>query len=124
MRSVTDGDGKPQNTGTLGQRNAEKYFRQRQTEDYRGPSQPKLSPDTPGKIPALDDNMGSLTINTGHMTETKIRPAIQDAITAEQELFIRDENGKVPINSNTNLEDNLETSELELVIVLESKQTQ
>ena len=43
--------------------------------------------ETPGKIPALDDNKGPLTINTGHMTETEIRQAIQDAKTAEQEPF-------------------------------------
>ena len=54
------------------------------------------------------------------MTETEIHQAIQDAKTAEQGLFIRDENCKVPINSNTNLEDNLETSDLELASNLSS----
>ena len=68
------------------------------TRDRTSPGSPL---ETPGKIPALDDNMGPLTINTGHMTETEIHQAIQDAKTAEQELFIRDENGKVSINSNT-----------------------
>ena len=82
------------------------------TENRPNPGSP---PETPGTIPALDDNMGPLTINTGHMTETESRQAIQDAKTSEQVLFIRDENGKVPSNSNTNLEDNLETSELGLV---------
>ena len=94
-----------------------------------GRGKPKISGDrpsqgspseTPGKIPALDDNMGPLTINTGHMTETENRQAIQDAKTAEQELFIRDENGRVPINSNTNPKDNLETSDLELASNLSS----
>ena len=54
------------------------------------------------------------------MTETEIHQAIQDAKTAEQERFIRDENGKVPINCNTNLKDNLETSDLELASNLSS----
>ena len=35
-------------------------------------------------------------------------------------LFIRDENGKVPIKSNTNPKDNLETSGLELASNLSS----
>ena len=75
---------------------------------------PGSSLETPGKIPALDDIMDPLTINTGHMTETEIRQAIQDVKTTEQELFIRAENGKVPINSNMNPKDNLETYDLEL----------
>ena len=54
------------------------------------------------------------------MTEEEIHQAIQDARTAEQELFIRDENGKVPINPNTNLKNNLETSDLELASNLSS----
>ena len=58
--------------------------------------------------------MGPFTITTDHMTDTEIHQVIQDAKTADQELFIREENGKVPTDSNTNLEDNLETSELEL----------
>ena len=87
------------------------------TRDRTSPGSPLK---TPGKIPALDDNMGPLTINTGHMTETEIHQAIQDAKTAEQEFFIRDENGKVPINSNTNLKDNLETSDSELASNLSS----
>ena len=51
------------------------------TEDRTSPVSPL---ETPGKIPVLDDNMGPLTVNTGHMTETEIRQAIQDAKTAEQ----------------------------------------
>ena len=86
------------------------------TEDRPSPGSPL---ETPGKIPELDDKMGPLTINTSHMTETEIRQAIQDAETAEQELFIRDENSKVPINSNMNPKDNLETA-LELANNLSS----
>ena len=80
----------------------------------RDRSSPGSPLDTPGKTPALDDNMGPLTKTTDHMTDTEIHQVIQDAKTADQELFIRDENGKVPTDSKINLEDNLETSELEL----------
>ena len=93
LKRSTFGRGKPKTTG-----------------DHTSPGSPL---ETPGKVPALD-NMGPLTINTGHMTEEEIHQAIQEARTAEQELFIRDENGKVPINFNMNLKDNLETSDLEL----------
>ena len=99
LKRSTFGRGKPKTTG-----------------DHTSPGFPL---ETPGKVPALD-NMGPLTINTGHMTEEEIHQAIQDARTAEQELFIRDENGKVPINSNTNLKNNLETSDLELASNLSS----
>ena len=90
LKRSTSGRGKPMTTG-----------------DRPSPGSPL---ETPGKIPALDDNIGPFTKNTGHMTETEIRQAVQDAKTAEQELSIRDENGKVPINSNMNPKDNLETS--------------
>ena len=99
LKRSTFGRGKPKTTG-----------------DHTSPGSPL---ETPGKVPALD-NMGPLTINTGHMTEEQIHQAIQDARTAEQELFIRDENGKVLINSNTNLKNNLETSNLELASNLSS----
>ena len=49
--------------------------------------------------------------------------AIEDANGADQEYFIRDENGKVFTDNNTNpnaLEDNLENSELDLAINLSS----
>ena len=100
LKRSTFGRGKPKITG-----------------DRPSPGSPV---ETPGKIPALDDNMGPLTINTGHMTETEIRQAFQDVKTVEQELFIKDENGKVPINSNTNPKDNLEISDLELASNLSS----
>ena len=87
------------------------------TEDRPCPGSPL---ETPWKIPALDDNLGPLTINTGHLTETEIRQAIQDVKRAEQELFIRDDFGKVPINSNMNPKDNLETFDLELASTLSS----
>ena len=75
LKRSTFGRGKPKTTG-----------------DRPSPGSPL---ETSGKIPTLDDNMGPLTINTGHMTETEIRQAIQDAKTVEQELFIRVENGQV-----------------------------
>ena len=57
------------------------------------------------------------------MIETEIHQAIQDAKGADQDLFIRDENGKVFTDPNINpktTEDNLETSELELASNLSS----
>ena len=57
------------------------------------------------------------------MTETEIHQAIQYSEGADQELFIRDENGKVFTDPNITpktTEDNLETSELELASNLSS----
>ena len=65
--------------------------------------------DTTGMTPY--GNWGPLTISTERMTDTEIRQAVQDTKNTDQELLIRDENGKVPANSNRKLEDDLETSE-------------
>ena len=78
------------------------------------PDSPQSGPD---KIPALDGETGPITMSTDHMTETEIHQAIQDAKCPDQELFIKDEKGKVLTDPNINpktTEDNLETSELEL----------
>ena len=57
------------------------------------------------------------------MTDTEVDRAIDEAKCADQELLIRDENGKVftdnNINSNT-LEDNFENSDLDLASNLSS----
>ena len=68
-------------------------------EDRYNPGSPL---DTPGKTP--DGNLGPLTISSDRMTDTEIRQAIRDTKNTDQELLIRDENGKVHANSNTNLE--------------------
>ena len=110
-RSTTNGDEKSQNSYSVALRKGSsgrgrpKIIR----EDHFNPGSPL---DTPGKAP--DGNLGPLTISTDRMTDTELRRAIQDTKNTDQELLIRDENGKVPANSNTNLEDNLETTELEL----------
>ena len=67
------------------------------------------------------NNIGPLTITTSNMTDTEIDRAIEDANSAEQEIFIRDENGKVLTDNNTKLlAENLENSELELASNLSS----
>ena len=50
------------------------------------------------------------------MTDTEVDRAIEDAKQADQEILIRDENGKVFTDNNTNsctLKDNFENSDLE-----------
>ena len=58
------------------------------------------------------------------MTDTEIHRAIEDAREANEELFIRDDNGKVFKNltsfPNTGEENNFENSELDLVSNLNS----
>ena len=67
------------------------------------------------------NNIGPLTITTSNMTDTEIDRAIEDANSAEQEIFIRDQNGKVLTDNNTKLlAENLENSELELASNLSS----
>ena len=61
--------------------------------------------------------MGPLTITATNTTDTEIDRAIEDAKNADQEVFIRDENGKVFTDNKPNpnkFEDNLENSELDL----------
>ena len=57
------------------------------------------------------------------MTDTEVDRVKEDAKRADQEFFIRDENGKVFTNNNTNsntLEDNMENSDLDLAKNLSS----
>ena len=86
-------------------------------------TRPDSPQNVPDKIPALDDNTVLLKMSTDHMTETEIHQAIQDAKCADQEFFIRDENGKVFTDPNIipiTTENNLETSEFELASNLSS----
>ena len=90
-----------------------------------GRGRPKLirdraSPNT-ANAPTPENNIGPLTITTSNMTDTEIDCAIEDANSAEQEIFTRDENGKVLTDNNTKLlAENLENSELELASNLSS----
>ena len=65
-----------------------------------------------------------LSIITAHMMDTEVDRAIEDAKCTDQELFIRDENGRVHIdnipNSKLIKEDNLENCELDLAKNLSS----
>ena len=93
-------------TGTLG-RGRPKLVRDR------------ISPNSPQAATAP----GPLTIVTANMTDTEVDRAINDAKHADQELSIRDENGKVFTDNNTNpntLEDNFENSDLDLASNLSS----
>ena len=90
-----------------------------------GRGRPKLirdraSPNT-ANTPMPGSSTGPLTITTSNMTDTEIDCAIEDANSAEQETFIREENGKVLTNNSTKLlTENLENSELELASTLSS----
>ena len=90
-----------------------------------GRGRPKLirdraSPNTTN-TPTPGNNIDPLTITTSNMTDREINRAIEDAYSAEQEIFIRDENGKVLTGNSTKLlAENLENSELELASNLSS----
>ena len=89
-----------------------------------GRGRPKLVRDRTASIsPQAATTTGPLTIVTANMTDTEIDRAITDTKNADQELFLRDENGKVLINNNFNqnaLEDNFENSDLDLASNLSS----
>ena len=88
--------------------------------DQASPISPQISPDnnpTPGK------RSGPLTITMTNMTDTDVDRAIEDAKSSDQEVFIRDEYGKVFTDNKPNpntLEDNLEIYELDLASNLSS----
>ena len=88
--------------------------------DRTSPNSPQTSPDnelTQG------NSMGPLTIVTTNMTDTEVDLAIEDAKSADQEVFIRDKNGKVFTDDKphpSSFEDNLENSELDLASNLSS----
>ena len=88
-----------------------------------GRGRPKLVRDrTTPNSPQATTTTGPLTIVTANMTDTEIDRAITDTKNADQELFLRDENGKVLINnsSQNTLEDNFENSDLDLASNLSS----
>ena len=89
-----------------------------------GRGRPKLVRDrTSSNSPQAATAPGPLTIVTAKMTDTEVDRAINDAKHADQELLIRDENGKVFTDNNTNpntLEDNFENSDLDLASNLSS----
>ena len=83
-----------------------------------GRGRPKLVRDrTNSNSSRTTTTPGALTIVTKNMTDTEVDRAIEDAKQADQEVFIRDENGKVITDNNTNsytLKDNFDNSDLEL----------
>ena len=88
--------------------------------DRTSTNSPQTSPDN---NTTQGSNMGPLTIITTNMTDTEVDRAIEDAKSAEQEIFIRDENGKVFTHNKphpTTIEDNLENSDLDLASNLSS----
>ena len=90
--------------------------RQKITEENR--SDPGSPLDTPKK--RSEGSLGPLTLCTDQMTDAEIHQAIRDTSNTDQELLLKDENGKVPVNHNTNLEDNSELSDLALASNLSS----
>ena len=74
--------------------------------------------------PGETSNTGPLTITAANMTDTEIDRAIEDARQANDELFIRDDNGKVFENltsfPKTGEENNFENSKLDLASNLSS----
>ena len=90
------------------------------TRDQTNSSSPQTSPDN---NPTPGSSVGPLAITTANMSDTEVNRAIENAKTADQEVFIRDENGKVFTDKKPHpnaFEDNLENSELELASNLSS----
>ena len=88
--------------------------------DRNSSKSPQTSPDNK---PTQGNSMGPLTIITTNMTDTEVDRAIEDAKSADQQVFIRDENGKVFTDDKphpSTFEDNLENSELDLASNLSS----
>ena len=89
-----------------------------------GRGMPKLVRDrTNSNSPQASTAPVPLTIIATNMTDTEVDCAIGEAECAEQELLFRDENGKVFTDKNTNsntLEDNFESSDLDLASNLSS----
>ena len=89
-----------------------------------GRGRPKLVRDrTSPNSPQATTTPGPLTIVTANMTDTEVDRAIFDTKHADQELLIRDDNGKVFTDNNANqntLEDNFENSDLDLASNLSS----
>ena len=88
--------------------------------DRTSPNSPQTSADNE---PTQGNSMGPLTKVTTNMTDTKVDRAIEDAKSADQEVFVRDENRKVFTDDKphpSTFEDNLENSELDLASNLSS----
>ena len=98
-----------------------KHIRSRQTvEADKRPTELRPHQSSPGET----NNTGPLTITAANMTDTDIDHAIEDARQANDELFIRDDNGIVFKNltsfPNAGEENNFENSELDLASNLSS----
>ena len=74
--------------------------------------------------PGETNNTGPVTITTANMTDTEVDRSIEASRQANEELFFRDDNGKILKNltsfPHTGEENNFENSELDLVSNLSS----
>ena len=108
IRDAINGHRESKNARTARQHNTQKeYIRARQTKTGPRPNQFKLSTSNNRTGPA----------------DTEVDCAVDDAKCADQKLLIREENGKVFTDNNTNsntLEDNFENSDLDLASNLSS----
>ena len=88
--------------------------------DRNSSNSPQTSPDN---NPTQGSSTGPLTITTTNITDTEVDRVIEDAKIADQEVFIRDDNGKVFTDNKTQpspFEEILENSELDLASNLSS----
>ena len=88
-----------------------------------GRGRPKLVRDRSSPQTTAQHTPGVLTIVATNMTDTEVDRAIEDAKQADQELLIRDENGKVFTDNKTNSytqKESFENSDLELASNLSS----
>ena len=88
-----------------------------------GRGRPKLVRDRSSPQTTTQHTPGALTIVATNMTDTEVDRAIEDAKQADQELLIRDENGKVFTDNKTNSytqKESFENSDLELASNLSS----
>ena len=121
-RDITTRDKQPNNSGPVRQRYGEK--------EYVRPSKPlKLIKDRQNLSPHQSSpggtrNTGPLIITAANMTDTEIDRAIEYARQANDEVFIRDNNGEVFKNFTSFLktgeENNFKSSELDLASNLSS----
>ena len=87
------------------------------------PTELRFAGGYPAQSNQSKDGMGPLTITAENMTDTEIDCIIEDAKKANKELHIKDTNGKVTQTLNErekDIENNSETSELELLSNLSS----
>ena len=91
-RDITNRDKQSYRSGPVRQMSENEHVRSRQTAKLiRDRQSPSPQQPSPGGM----NNTGPLTITAANMTDTEIDHAIEDARQANDELFIRDDNGKM-----------------------------